>query len=669
MLGSWTNLSISKKIIALISVLILLIALEFYAIFFVMNTLSAVRTLVVGESHWSKAQKNSIQNVYLYALTNNIQYYEDFKNNLVVIDGYHSARIELLKDDPDRALISRGLTAGGVHPEDIPGVIDLLHRFRNIPYLARAFYYWEQGDGMVAELSQRSMQLHTLLSTGQPAAADIHQFILGMNPLNIQLTHMENKFSASIGEGSRALEKSLLIIVGIAAFTIIAICIGITVSFSLYFSRSLSDLNRAAAEIGRGNFATNIPIKSRDELGQLAQAINKMSSDLQDSIGQRVQAENANKVKSLFLANMSHEIRTPLGIILGMTEILKDDEISWPEKIEHIDTIERTGKNLTRIINDILDITKIESGHYQIEKSRITLPEFFEDIQKMLTLSVEKNKNTLIVEALEDAPVHIVSDYSRLKQILVNLIGNALKFTEHGTVKIRYGGSDSTVFFEVEDNGIGIPQEYHKDLFRNFSQIDSSETRKYEGTGLGLSLSKRLARALDGDLFLKQSSPGHGSTFVLMVKAFALSDVAPPEIVSPGPLKGPRDLKGKRVLIVDDSSDNQRLIRHYLTKKQIECSFADNGKEAMEKALSEPFDAILMDMQMPVMDGYTATQNLRRQNYKVPIIALTAHAMVEDRQRCIDVGCNDYLTKPVEAVKLYQTLEDHIAPEPAYYSN
>jgi signal transduction histidine kinase/CheY-like chemotaxis protein len=666
MLGSWTNLSISKKIIALISVLILLIALEFYAIFFVMNTLSAVRTLVVGESHWSKAQKNSIQNIYLYALTNNIKYYEDFKNNLIVIDGYHSARIELLKDDPDRGLISRGLTAGGVHPEDIPGVIDLSHRFHNIPYLARAFYYWEQGDQMVAELSQRSMQLHTLLSTGQPDPADIHKFILGMNPLNIQLTHMENKFSASIGEGSRALEKSLLIIVGIAAFTIIAICIGITVSFSLYFSRSLSDLNRAAAEIGRGNFATNIPIKSRDELGQLAQAINKMSSDLQDSIGQRVQAENANKVKSLFLANMSHEIRTPLGIILGMTEILKDDEISWPEKIEHIDTIERTGKNLTRIINDILDITKIESGHYQIEKSRITLPEFFEDIQKMLTLSVEKNKNTLIVEAMEDAPVHIVSDNSRLKQILVNLIGNALKFTENGTVKIRYGGSDSTVFFEVEDTGIGIPQEYHKDLFRNFSQIDSSETRKYEGTGLGLSLSKRLARALDGDLFLKQSSPGHGSVFVLMIKSFASSDVAPPEAINAGPLKGPRDLKGKRVLIVDDSSDNQRLIRHYLAKKQIECSFADNGKEAMEKALSESFDAILMDMQMPVMDGYTATQNLRKKNYKIPIIALTAHAMVEDRQRCIDVGCNDYLTKPVEAVKLYQTLEDQIALETAH---
>jgi signal transduction histidine kinase/CheY-like chemotaxis protein len=486
-----------------------------------------------------------------------------------------------------------------------------------------------------------------------------------MNPLNVQLTHLENKFSASIGEGSRALERSLLIIVGIAAFTIIAICIAITVSFSLYFSRSLSALNRAAAEIGRGNFATNIPIKSRDELGQLAEAINKMSSDLQDSIGQRVQAENANKVKSLFLANMSHEIRTPLGIILGMTEILKDEDITWPEKIEHIDTIERTGKNLTRIINDILDITKIESGHYQIEKSRIALPDFFEDTQRMLNLSVEKNKNTLVIEKMGDAPTYIVSDLSRLKQILINLVGNALKFTENGTVTIRYGGNDTSVFFEVEDNGIGIPHEFHKDLFRNFSQIDSSETRKYEGTGLGLSLSKRLARALDGDLFLKQSSPGHGSTFVLIIKSFDSSTVASPEIANPVLLKGPMNLKGKRVLIVDDSLDNQRLIRHYLVKKQIECFFADNGKEAMEKALSESFDAILMDMQMPVMDGYTATQNLRKKNYKVPIIALTAHAMVEDRQRCLDVGCNDYLTKPVESAKLYKTLEDQITTETA----
>ncbi|MGE5085804.1 MAG: response regulator, partial [Bacillota bacterium] len=227
-------------------------------------------------------------------------------------------------------------------------------------------------------------------------------------------------------------------------------------------------------------------------------------------------------------------------------------------------------------------------------------------------------------------------------------------------VTISYGLRGQEYFFEVKDSGIGIPHEAQRDLFQHFSQIDSSSTRKYEGTGLGLVLSKKLAVSMGGDVILKESSPGEGSTFLLTLPASHFSQAETAKSLPPPTMQVDKSLQGRTVLIVDDSNDNQMLIRHYLQKRGIICDFADNGKIAMEKALQKHFDVILMDMQMPVMDGYTATKELRERNYLKPIIALTAHAMKEDRDRCLKVGCNDYLTKPIEVLQLYKTLEEHI---------
>ena len=303
---------------------------------------------------------------------------------------------------------------------------------------------------------------------------------------------------------------------------------------------------------------------------------------------------------------------------------------------------------------------RVEAGHLEVEPTRFALTPFIYEIESMMALKAAENDNKFHIIAKNSAPTEIVADRNRLQQILINLTNNALKFTNNGSVTITYGIRDQEYFFEVKDSGIGIPLEAQKNLFQHFSQIDSSSTRRYEGTGLGLVLSKKLALSMGGDVVLKESFLGQGSTFLLTLPVNLNTQV--PQTKPTSQVFAPMDksLQGRTALIVDDSIDNQMLIRHYLQKRGIICDFADNGQDAFEKATTGNFDVILMDMQMPVMDGYTATMKLREEKYLKPIIALTAHAMKEDRDRCLRVGCNDYLTKPIEAARLYQTLEKHI---------
>jgi signal transduction histidine kinase/CheY-like chemotaxis protein len=485
----------------------------------------------------------------------------------------------------------------------------------------------------------------------------INATLENIDQLNDKFTNLEVQFSNVLGEGSRWLENLLMIIMIMAVLTVESCGLGLTVSFTRNLSKNLRELSTAAEEVGRGNFSHLAPVHARDELGQLAEAINKMTVDLKKSIGQRDEAEHASKVKSLFLANMSHEIRTPLGVIIGLTEILKDPQVGWEDRQRYIDTIERTGKNLNRIINDILDISKVEAGHLEIEKTQFTLDEFMSDLQSLLQIQAEKNSNDIVFTPLGVLPRYIVTDRTRLRQILVNVVNNALKFTKNGKITIYYTADEQYLFFDITDTGIGISSEFKKDLFKNFSQADGSTTRVHEGTGLGLALSKRLSQALGGDVVLLRSEIGVGSTFRVSI-ANDQRDVrthahdAPDRKVD---LTG-MGVKGKRILIVEDVKENQLILQMYLSRYGMIPDFADNGKIALDKVQHGSYDVILMDMQMPVMDGYTATKALRDRGYDKPIVALTAHAMKEDRDRCLQAGCDEYLTKPIEAATLYATL-------------
>ncbi len=421
------------------------------------------------------------------------------------------------------------------------------------------------------------------------------------------------------------------------------------------------------------------------------QTSEKLKAAMEQLEAAKQDAEAASQSKSEFLANMSHEIRTPMAAILGFTENMLDPDQSASDKLNAVYTVRRNGESLLQIINDILDISKIEAGKLEVERIDCVPVRLLAEVQALMRVRAEQGNLALGTEYVGPIPERIQSDPTRLRQILVNLIGNAIKFTETGGVRViaRFvdGAQDDrgasptepTMQFDVLDTGIGLTAEQLSKLFQAFTQADTSTTRKFGGTGLGLNISKRLAAMLGGDITV-ESELGKGSMFrvtvttgpldgVKMLDDPATATIAPPEDATTA--KGDPDKLDCRILLAEDGPDNQRLISFILEKAGADVTVKENGKLALDAALaardeSNPFDVILMDMQMPVMDGYEATGQLRQKGYTGPIIALTAHAMASDRQKCIDAGCDDYASKPIDRKKLIATIRAHIAQrEPA----
>ncbi len=370
-------------------------------------------------------------------------------------------------------------------------------------------------------------------------------------------------------------------------------------------------------------------------------------------------AEEANRLKSSFLANMSHEIRTPLSSILGYTELLRKDDIEPEDAKQFLNIIQRSGATLTKIIDDILDISKVEAGRLEIKTSSFNLMQLLEDTASLLRVQLIAKSVSLIVSPIENP--NIESDQLRLRQILVNLIGNAIKFTESGHITVATTFSGSQLKISVEDTGIGIPTELQRDLFQPFNQADNSYTRQFSGTGLGLALSKRLAQAMGGDVVLERSIAGSGSVFSLTLPFKPAEVISPAKnIVAPTQRTSEQRLDGVSLLLVDDSKDNRLLVNRVLTRIGAKITEATNGREAVDLALKEKFDLILMDIQMPIMDGIQATVELRSKGYNKPIIALTAHALGEERDRCLGAGANAHVVKPVNFALLTETILEQI---------
>lgn len=660
MFNFWRDLSVSKKLYAVVGVMAFLIATELFTLLFAMNVMTAVRSFVGGEGLWSKGQKDAVHSLHRYAFTRDPKYYAEFHDHLRINMGDRQARVEMAKPDGRMQLIVDGFIQGGNHPDDIPGLIWLIQKFHWVDPISRALAVWAKADSMIDELLAAAEKLDRAVKTGGGDMAVIDRELVALDSLNEELTKVENEFSNILGEGSRWLENLLMVVLVLAVLTVESTGVLLTILFSRHLNRSLKELTETAVEIGRGNFEVSVPVRSRDELGQLAEVINKMNLDLKNSVFARARAESASQVKSQFLANMSHEIRTPLGVMLGLTEILKDPKLSWQEQMRYVETIERTGKNLTRIINDILDLSKVEAGHLEIKKSRFSLRDFMEEINLMLTIQADKTGNRLRFKDGGSLPEQIETDRTRLRQILVNLVNNALKYTTEGEVELSYSFAAGQMIFEVKDTGRGIEVADHKKLFEAFVRVESPELALPEGTGLGLMLSKRLARALGGDVCLVQSTPGGGSTFRATVACAttALGKGRPEESERE---RRAENLSGRKILVVEDSEDNQLLVKLFLNREGINVDFANNGQEGVDLALSrDDYDAVLMDMQMPVMDGYRATKELRDRGFIKPIIALTANAMKDDRERCMTAGCSDYLTKPVDSKTLTNAISRHV---------
>jgi len=387
-------------------------------------------------------------------------------------------------------------------------------------------------------------------------------------------------------------------------------------------------------------------------------------------------AESANRAKSEFLANMSHEIRTPMAAITGFTQLLLSREGSREEQREYLTTIQRNAESLLAIINDILDLSKIEADELQLEQSDCAPRQVVKDVVTSLRDQANKKHLSLEVVYVDPLPSSFRTDPGRLRQILVNLVGNAIKFTDSGGVRItvRYipgAGTRSRMQFEVADTGIGISAGALKDLFEPFSQADMSTTRRFGGTGLGLSISQRLAEMLGGQIEV-ESEPLNGSTFTLSIDAGSsdkrVHAKAPPSVSHATDERTMADvcegLHG-RVLLAEDAPEMAKLMHCVLEKTGLGFDLAENGLVAYEKAMAsntagKPYDLVLMDMRMPVMDGYEATRRLREDGWEGPIVALTAHSMHGDREKCLAAGCEDYLSKPINPARLFGILERYL---------
>jgi signal transduction histidine kinase len=503
---------------------------------------------------------------------------------------------------------------------------------------------------------------------------------------------------------------------------------GIWLAFRLLVSRRLAIMSahfRMITDKSDYSLIKPVPVTGQDEIADLANSFNTLAermratyASLDDRVSERTaelartnqeltreivdrqrveeqlrkaktDAEAATRAKSAFLANMSHEIRTPMTAILGYAELVEEliDQCHdcptesncerWSEGRRHVATVRRNAEHLLGLINDILDLSRVEFGKMTIERQPCHLQAIVEDVASLMRVRLEEKGLTYATEYAGPVPEVICSDAGRLRQILVNLVGNAVKFTQAGGVRVIVRCvrdlAEPRVEFDVVDTGIGMAPEETARLFEPFTQADTSTTRRFGGSGLGLAIARNLAQLLGGEVSLVEAQPDVGARFRLSVPTGSLDGVrmltgpqAAPAAKAPAPatptLQG---LSGARVLLAEDGVDNQRLVAHLLRKAGAEVVTVENGRMAVDTAMEalkdgRSFDVILMDMHMPVLDGYAATRALRRRQYGGTIIALTAAAMQGDCDKCTAAGCDGYATKPVDRRGLIALVASHL---------
>lgn len=649
----WQDQSLSGKLYLLISVYFIILCAELFALKFSLDNLTAVRSYLSGESRWAKAQKSAVNSLYMFALSGNDDHFKNFTEQVKVIQAMEKARLEMEKEEFSIEIVENYFLQSKTPKEDIYHLVKWFRRFADQPLFLRAVSFWRHGDELFLNLMIEGNAIKDEFKKMNSDVKKRDERLLKISQLDQQLTQIEKNFVNELQKIALFSEKIFRILVyGILAIFLIGICGALI--FSRQVIRWLSDFVTVATSVGAGDFNRTVPIESKDEFGKASTALNLMIESLKAQTSERLNAEHASLAKNIFLANMSHEIRTPLNSILGFSELLRDNNLEPKEREQYVGIIKRTGNSLMSIIRDILDIARIEAEQITIEYSIFSIEQLLLDIKELLRLRCAEKGIELIFEKQEPVNALIRSDLTRVRQILINVLGNAIKFTDKGYIKLKYFVVNDSLVFNIQDTGAGISPAQMGSLFRPFSQGDSSVRKRYGGTGLGLMISKRLAQLLGGDVNLIKSELGVGSVFEVRIQY----DFVEGAEQKPTPVQHLDDsinesiIKDKKILVVEDSLDNQLLINVHLSRCGALLDMVNDGLQGLEKSAAKKYDLIIMDMQMPVMDGYSATRKLREAGFDVPVLALTGFAMKGDEEKCLSAGCNAYLTKPFDRLKL-----------------
>ncbi|MDN3582952.1 response regulator [Mucilaginibacter flavus] len=667
------DIPIAKKLHFTIGTMAFLIIIELLTLNFAVNTLSAIRTLIGAEGLWSKAQKDGLSHLRIYAYSHNEKDYQAFLQYMKVPLGDGIARRAIEQPNPDYETARKGFLAGRMHPDDVDDAIKLLHRFSSIKYIQTTVQYWKEAEHILMKIIPVSQQLHERVTSGTMSAEETKFYLDYIEKINTQLTPIADSFSFSLGEGSRWFENRILTLLVFLALSIELTGILIAISISKGIQNGIKAIMTGARMVEKERFV-RVKVFSHDEIGQLATSFNQMTDKLELTITnlkaeeikakkEKERAEASEKIKRVFIANMSHEILTPMNAILGFALLMEESEMNDEQK-QYMAAIRRSGEFLQILINNILDISKIEAGKVVLEHKPIDIHDLVKTAVSLLKPEAVKKALSLNYKIDRMIPKLVLGDGIRLSQILLNLINNAIKYTACGSVftdayVVNNIGDIVWIEFSVQDTGMGIPADKQEKIFESFDQI--KQNNQLGGIGLGLSMAKHLVDLHGGKIFIKASN-SKGSDFRVILP-FQKQDVKPeqksPQINIGQPSIGLPRAKGIRILVADDNHLNQLLIRKVLEKRNYDVDVVENGQLAVDKLSESYYDMILMDLDMPELNGYEATtaiRNFEGEKSGIPIIAITAHATADVMEKCYACGMNDFIAKPFDAEVLNQKI-------------